>query len=92
MGLCDVSLFRLAQVLVTSNLNDFPTRILATHGILRRDPDGFLCDLWQDNPAPVAAACEEVRARAEAISGQPQPIRALLKKARLPRLGKSLAA
>jgi len=80
-----------ASVLVTSNSGDFPTRILAQHGILRRDPDGFLFDLWADDPAGISAACETVRAKAEAISGQNQAIRRLLKKAHLPRLGKALA-
>lgn len=80
-----------AEVLVTSNLNDFPTRALAAHNILRRDPDGFLFDLWQEAPVNIAQACETVRHKAENLSGQPQPIRALLKKAGLPKLGKALA-
>jgi len=80
-----------AKILVTANLKDFPTRILADHNILLRDPDGFLIDLWQEYPEVVAAHCEAVRARAEKISGQPQGIRALLKKAKLPRLGKALS-
>jgi len=80
-----------ADILVTANLNDFPTRVLSSHGVVRRDPDGFLVDFWQDKPATIAAACEAVRARAEELSGQAQPIRALMKKAGLPRLGKALA-
>ncbi|NOX72840.1 MAG: PIN domain-containing protein [Alphaproteobacteria bacterium] len=80
-----------ADALVTANLRDFPSRILASHNILRRDPDGFVFDLWQDNPAVISKVCEDVRLRAEVLSGQPQPLRALLKKARLPRLGKALA-
>ncbi|MFT6694516.1 MAG: hypothetical protein ACJAXU_000001, partial [Paracoccaceae bacterium] len=58
---------------------------------LRRDPDGFLHDLWQGNPRIVADVCEAVRSKAEVMSGQPQVIRGLLKKARLPRLGKALS-
>ena len=81
-----------ASILVTSNSGDFPTRILAEHGIIRRDPDGFLFDLWQDDPSKIAAACETVRAKAEAISGQQQHIRSLLKKAHLPKIGKALAS
>ncbi|MBZ0127658.1 MAG: PIN domain-containing protein [Rhodobacteraceae bacterium] len=79
-----------AQVLLTLNLGDFPTRVLAAQGILRRDPDGFLFGLWQDRPDIVAGVCETVRRRAEAASGQPQPMRKLLKRAGLPRLGKAL--
>ncbi len=79
-----------ADVLVTANLGDFPTRTLAAHNVLRRDPDGFLFDHWQDEPVLVGEVCDAVQAKAEAISGQPQPMRALLKKARLPRLGKAV--
>jgi predicted nucleic acid-binding protein len=79
-----------ADTLVTANLKDFPTRILASHNILRRDPDGFLHGLWQDEPALVAQVCVSVQTRAVEISGQAQPLRALLKKARLPRLAKVL--
>lgn len=81
-----------AGVLLTLNRADFPTRTLAAHGILRRDPDGFLRDLWQENPAPIERVVERVRARAETLSGRQQPMRSLLKRARLPRLGKALAA
>jgi len=80
-----------ATVLVTSNLKDFPTRTLAAHGILRRDPDGFLMDFLSAQESQIADVCTSVRARAEALSGQPQPLRPLLKKAHLPRLGKALA-
>jgi predicted nucleic acid-binding protein len=80
-----------ADTLVTANLRDFPTRLLASHNILRRDPDGFLLDLWQDDPRVISMVCAEVRSRAEELSGQPHPLRALLKKAGLPRLGKKLA-
>lgn len=80
-----------AEILVTLNRGDFPTRILGARGILRRDPDGLMMDFWQDQPDRVAAVCEAVRARAELLSGQPQQTRALLKKAGLPRLGKVLA-
>lgn len=79
-----------AEVLVTLNLGDFPTRALAAHGILRRDPDGFLFSLWQDHPDKVAGVCETVRIQAEAASGQRQAMRKLLKRAGLPRLGKAL--
>lgn len=81
-----------ADVLLTMNLRDFPTRALAAHTILRRDPDGFLRDIWQDNPEQVALVCEAVRDQAQLLSGQPQPMRALLKKARLPKLAKAITA
>ncbi|MCB2140853.1 MAG: PIN domain-containing protein, partial [Rhodobacteraceae bacterium] len=81
-----------ADAIVTFNAADFPRHTLAEEGIARLDPDRFLFELWQKAPDQVATAVERVRARAEALSGEPQPLRALLKRAKLPRLGKALAA
>ena len=81
-----------ADVLVTLNLRDFPRADVAAEGLRLAGPDAFLMDLWLVHPAPVACAVERVRARAEALSGAPQPVRALLGRARLPRLGKALAS
>ncbi len=81
-----------ADAIITFNRADFPQGVLAGEGVTRRDPDGFLWELWSHHPDTVAAAVEAVRAEAERLSGQPQPVRALLKRARLPRLGKALAA
>lgn len=80
-----------AGELLTRNRRDFPSRTLARHGIIRRDPDEFLCEIAGEGPM-MAGVAEGVRARAEAASGRPQPIRPLLKRAGLPRLGKILAA
>lgn len=80
-----------ADAIVTLNAADFPRHVLAAEGIDRRDPDGFLWQFWSDAPDKVAAAVETVRAEAERLSGQPQAVRALLKRARLPKLGKALA-
>ncbi|MFC2967823.1 RSP_2648 family PIN domain-containing protein [Acidimangrovimonas pyrenivorans] len=79
-----------ADVLVTFNAVDFPRRDLAEEGLERLDPDQFLIGLWQDAPEAVAAAAEEVRVEAERLSGEAQPMRRLLKRAKLPRLGKAL--
>jgi hypothetical protein len=79
-----------ADVLVTLNLRDFPRRTLALDGILPQHPDPWLLALHDIAPQTVAAAVESVRAEAERLSGQPQPVRPLLKRARLPRLGKRL--
>jgi predicted nucleic acid-binding protein len=78
-----------AEMLLTLNRGDFPTRTLARHGVLLREPDGFLRELLAEgvNLGAVAAA---VRARAERASGRPQALRTLLKRAGLPRLGKAL--
>lgn len=76
-----------ADVIVTFNAVDFPRGLLAEEGLERRDPDGFLLGL---DRAAVAEVAEAVRAEAERLSGQPQPMRALMKRAGLPRLGKAL--
>ncbi|HVL20952.1 MAG TPA: PIN domain-containing protein [Amaricoccus sp.] len=80
-----------AEVLLTLNRADFPTRALARHGILLHGPDGFLADLAAEG-TDLGAVAEAVRRRAEAASGRPQALRRLLKRAGLPRLGKALAA
>ena len=80
-----------ADVLMTLNRRDFPTRTLARHGVLLREPDGFLAELNAEG-VDMAAVVARVQARAEAVSGRDQPIRPLLKRAGLPKLGKALAA
>jgi predicted nucleic acid-binding protein len=80
-----------ADAIVTFNAQDFPGHVLAAEGVTRRDPDGFLWELQSRHPEVMARIVEAVRARAEAISGQPVALKALLKRARLYRLGKALA-
>ena len=79
-----------ADAIVTFNAADFPRHVLAEEGLSRRDPDGFLWELWSHHPETVLKVVEAVRAKAERLSGRPQPLRALLKRAQLPRLGKAL--
>ena len=79
-----------ADAIVTFNAQDFPGHVLAAEGITRRDPDGFLWELHSNQPDTLGRIVEAVRARAEAISGQPQPLRPLLKRVRLHRLAKAL--
>ena len=78
-----------ADELLTFNLRDFPTRTLSLHGVIRRDPDNFLLEFAQNGTA-MAEVAEAVRLRTEAISGRDQPMRPLLKRAKLPRLAKFL--
>ncbi len=80
-----------ADIILTKNLQDFPTRVLARHGILRREPDGFLLEIMQDGAVDVAAVIQDVQSQIEAASGQDWPVNTLLKKAGLPRLGKHLS-
>ena len=79
-----------ADLIATLNLRDFPQRMLTEYGIAAIHPDTLLRDLFDQAPGAVAQAVETVRQTAEHLSGQPQPVRKLLKKARLPRLGKAL--
>lgn len=81
-----------ADVIVTWNAADFPRGLLRAEGLDRRDPDGFLWDLWSGDPAGVGAVLQGVRARAEAKAGSPVELPPLLKRARLPRLARALAA
>lgn len=81
-----------ADAVLTVNLRDFPGRTLARHGLMVRTPDSVLMELLEDGTVPIRAAAEEVQARTETISGRAQPLRPLLKRAGLPRLGKALTA
>ncbi len=78
-----------AQALMTRNRGDFPGRVLARHGIVLRDPDGYLCELAEGG-LDLAAIAGSVQARAEAVSGRRPALRAMLKRAGLPQLGKRL--
>ncbi|MFC6687687.1 RSP_2648 family PIN domain-containing protein [Jhaorihella thermophila] len=80
-----------AEAIVTLNAADFPRNILAEEGLDRLDPDSLLLSLWQSAPEDIAAAARDVLDRANRLSGDRWQLRPLLKKARLPRLGKALA-
>lgn len=79
-----------ADAIVTFNAQDFPGHVLAAEKLARRDPDGFLWELQSRHPETMSRVVETVRAKAEAISGQPVPLKGLLKRARLYRLAKAL--
>jgi len=79
-----------ADCIVTFNAADFPRHLLAEEGLERRDPDGFLWQLWSHHPAKVNAAVTDVHARAEAMAGAPVSLNALLKRAKLGRLARAV--
>lgn len=81
-----------ADVIVTVNAKDFPRNVLAEEGLSRADPDGFLVGLYASAPDAVTQAVAQVHSEANRLSGQEWDIRRLMKKARLPRLGKALEA
>lgn len=79
-----------ADAIMTLNAKDFPKNILAEEGLDRIEPDGFLHRIWSDNPDAVLDVANRVLAEARRLSGTEWEMRALLKKARLPRLAKAL--
>lgn len=79
-----------ADAIVTFNAQDFPRPVLADHGLDRRDPDGFLWEIWSHHPAEVGAVVAEVRAKASQMAGEEITLRKLLKKSQLWRLAKAL--
>lgn len=81
-----------ADAIVTANNKDFPRHTLAEEGLERIGPDQLLYDLWLKDPAVMEALGTKVLAEANRLSGGDWEIRPLLKKARLPRLAKALAA
>ena len=81
-----------ADALITFNAQDFPRHVLAAEGLARRDPDGFLWELWSGAPEAVGAVIARVHARAEAMAGGPVSLKALLKRAQCPRLAKAVTA
>ncbi|WP_170549348.1 RSP_2648 family PIN domain-containing protein [Ruegeria atlantica] len=80
-----------ADVIVTVNAKDFPRNILSEEGLERRDPDGLLYGFLLDDPDGMAELADRVLAEANRLSGDQWTLRALMKKARLPRLGKALS-
>jgi len=81
-----------ADLIVTLNRKDFPRNILAEEGLARSDPDALLTGFHAADPGRMRNVAEKVRKEAERLSGESWDIRALMKKARLPRLGKALAS
>ncbi|MDB4111679.1 PIN domain-containing protein [Yoonia sp.] len=78
--------------ILTMNAKDFPKNILGDETLLRWDPDGFMRDLLRDNVETVTPIAQAVLMQANRLSDRPWTMRALMKKARLPRFGKALEA
>lgn len=78
--------------IVTMNAKDFPRNLLADEGLYRCDPDGLLCRFFDEDPGKLDEVGQSVLQEAIRLSGENWTIRALMKKARLPRLGKALEA
>ena len=78
--------------ILTMNAKDFPKNILGDEALLRWDPDGFALLLLADAPDQVRSVAESVLVEANRLSDLPWSMRALMKKARMPRFGKALEA
>lgn len=81
-----------ADRIVTLNLKDFPARMLAAEDARAQSPDDFLMELWLHTHEIVTAAVQDAQHATEVASGRAQPLRPLLKRAKLPRLGKALTS
>ncbi|MBU2980832.1 PIN domain-containing protein [Lentibacter algarum] len=79
-----------ADVIITLNKKDFPANVLSEEGLSRADPDTFLRGIWAADPVLVEPVALKVLAKARSFEGSDWTMRGLLKKARLPRLGKAL--
>lgn len=79
-----------ADGIVTMNAKDFPRNILAEEGLTRADPDTLLLGFYEAQPDRMQQAAETVLAEARRLSDDSWTLRSLMKKARLPRLGKAL--
>jgi hypothetical protein len=78
--------------ILTMNTKDFPKDILGDAALLRWDPDGFALMLLAEAPDQVRGVAARVLDQANRLSPEPWTMRALMKKARMPRFGKALEA
>ena len=81
-----------ADGIITMNAKDFPRGLLAEEGLSRNDPDAFLLGHFHANPDAVDHVASSVLEVARSLSGEDWNKRSLMKKARLPRLGKALTS
>ncbi len=78
-----------ADVIVTMNLRDFPRPAMTAAGLRALHPDAFLTDLWIGHPDLVGQAVHAAHRKACDLGAKIE-IRALMKRARLPRLGRAM--
>lgn len=81
-----------ADAIITFNAKDFPRHLLAEEGLIRLDPDQFLCQLHANHPREVAQVVTDVHATACRMLGADIPLQSLMKRAQLRRLGKALVS
>lgn len=81
-----------ADEILTLNLKDFPARTLARDGIHLRAPDTFLLELFHNDARALREVLDTVMRKADRHGIDTTNPRALMKRARLPRLGKAVYA
>jgi len=81
VGSCDA--------IMTVNVKDFPRDVLREQGLNRLAPDAFMYEQLMQAPEAMSAVAQDVVTQARHLSGEDWTVRALMKKARLPRFGKA---
>ncbi len=81
-----------AGEILTLNLKDFPSRTLAREDIIPRHPDGFLLEVFHRDPSMMRGVIDAVLSKAASHGIDVSNPRALLKRARLPKLAKAVYA
>lgn len=76
--------------ILTMNAKDFPKNILGDEALLRWDPDGFMLQFLDVAEDEVVGVAKAVLTEANRLSPTAWTMRALMKKARMPRFGKAL--
>lgn len=77
-----------AQIIVTSNVRDFPSEALAPYGIGAQHPDPFLLERIEEAPALVAQVLAE---QAEALQNPPRTVDDILSALRAAGLPRSVS-
>ncbi|KAA9005771.1 PIN domain-containing protein [Histidinibacterium aquaticum] len=77
--------------IVTENAKDFPRGALADEGLARIGADQLAMECFAVDAEAVARVGNGVLAEARRLSGEDWEIRPLMRKARMPKLGKALA-
>jgi len=73
-----------ADCIVTSNLKDFPKKVLLEYGIEAVDPDAFILNQWDLDPVAAIAAFKRMRARRKKPLSSPDDFAFALEVAGLP--------
>jgi predicted nucleic acid-binding protein len=79
-----------ADAIITLNLKDFPKRDLYDHDLVALHPDAAIMQFWDIAPEKIRPIIAAAHHRAKASTGQDLALRALLKRARLPRLARAV--